>query len=303
MATPLAITGASLLTAAGPGGDAAWEALCAGRSALAPDPDPELAGFSPVLTARCAPIDPAGLGAGRRDTRIMDRHTHMLLACAADSLRQAALDAGRPAGGGRLEGEEIAFFAAMDMVDPRDGDIMPAVAASAGAEGRIETSRFFAEGMGRIPPLWPLVMLNSTAFSQVAIRFGLRGENALFSPGPEATARALAEAADSLRVGRARAALVAGVSAVISPRALARHLREAGEGEGAALGEGPALGEGAAAIVLEPPGDFPGGGAPGGAASSATPLGFLTGCGSATARKGREGLRRAVRAAAEAALG
>ena len=53
MTPPLAVTGAGMVTAAGRGVDSAWEALCSGKSLVVPDSDPELAGFSPIASARC----------------------------------------------------------------------------------------------------------------------------------------------------------------------------------------------------------------------------------------------------------
>ena len=42
MSFPVAITGAGVITAAGRGLDAAWEALCRGETFLSPDSDPDL---------------------------------------------------------------------------------------------------------------------------------------------------------------------------------------------------------------------------------------------------------------------
>jgi len=223
----------------------------------------------------------------------MGRHTHMLLACAGDALREGGC------GVGEIGGEEIAFFAGMDAVDPEEGDLAAAVAASRGAEGGVGLPEFFAEGLGRIPPLWPLGMLNAMGFCQVAIQFGLRGENAVFSPGAEAGAQAVAEAADALRAGRARAALAAGVSAVVSARAVARHrgqglLPPGAGGRPFAGGEGAALGEGAGVLLLEPP--------EAARARGRQVRGRVRSWGSARALDDPGGLARAIRAAADAAL-
>ena len=88
-----------------------------------------------------------------------------------------------------------------------------------------DLGHFFSGGMDAIPPLWPLGLLNAIGFSQAAIQHRWCGENAVFSAGPEATARAVCEAADSAGSGKARLALAAGVSGVISARMLARAKR------------------------------------------------------------------------------
>ncbi len=274
--TPVPITGVGLVTAAGWGVEPAWEALCAGRSLLAPDADPELAGFPPVETARCARIDPESVGADRRAARIMGHHTHMLLAAVHDLLADTHADSD-------MEEEEIAFFAGMDSVDPGRDDLLGAVKES---EGRVDLEHFFREGTDSIPPLWPLALLNAIGFSQTAIQHRWRGENAVFSAGAEATARAVCEAVDSAGSGKAKLALCAGVSGVISARMLARAQRRG------VWPQAGGLGEGAGVIRLNQSGD----------ADQSNVLGWLKGYSSARALNKQGGLVRAVQKSAQGAL-
>ncbi|MDA1001531.1 MAG: beta-ketoacyl synthase N-terminal-like domain-containing protein, partial [bacterium] len=178
MFSPLRVAGAHLVTAAGEGVGPAWEALLAGRTLLSPDP--ELSGFAPIATARCRPIDPAALGVDVRAARLMDHHTHMMLLSVAGALRAAGL------GPEEISEGALAFYVGMDSVDPRDGDIMPAVAGSVGAGGRLDLGRFFSGGLNRIPPLWALSMVNAIAFCQIAIQYQIHGDNAVFTPGADA---------------------------------------------------------------------------------------------------------------------
>ena len=273
---PIPITGAGLVTAAGRGVEPAWEALCAGRSLLAADADPELAGFPPIETARCAQIDPESLGADRRAARIMGHHTHMLLAAVHDLATDSPADL-------EMAEEDIAFFAGMDSVDPDKGDLVSAVRES---EGRVDLGHFFSEGMDAIPPLWPLGLLNAIGFSQAAIQHRWRGENAVFSAGAEATARALCEAADSAGSGKARLALAAGVSGVVSARMLARAQRRG------AWPQAGGLGEGAGVIRFEQTE----------VAGSSKILGWFKGYSSVRALEKRGGLTWAVEKSARGAL-
>jgi 3-oxoacyl-[acyl-carrier-protein] synthase II len=296
MSFPVAITGAGVITAAGRGLDAAWEALCRGETFLAPDPDPDLAGFAPLAAARCAPLDAGALGVDRRAARIMAHHSHMLMACVLDAAGPEA---------GAASGADVAFFAGMDSVDPKDADVMPGVAASRGADGGVDPERFFSAGIDRIHPLWPLGMMNAMGFCQAAIRFGLRGENAVFTPGAGAACQAVAEAAYALQEGKARAALAAGVSAVLSARSVARYrgagLLRPASGSGAEVprpfagGDATALGEGACVLRMEPRGVL-------GEKAAAGSLGALTGWGAARSLNGAVGRAEALRRAAGAAL-
>ncbi len=272
---PVPITGVGLVTAAGGGVESAWEALCAGRSLLATDSDPELAGFPPIETARCARIDPESIGAERRAARIMGHHTHMLLAAVHDLMA----DAPAP----EIAEEDVAFFAGMDSVDPEKDDLIGGVRETG---GRVDLAHFFSEGMNAIPPLWPLGLLNAIGFSQTAIQHRWRGENAVFSAGPEATARALCEAADSVGSGKARIALAAGVSGVISARMLARAMRRG------AWPQAGGLGEGAGVIRLDKPRD----------ADPSKILCWLKGYSSVRALEKGGGLAQAIRDSARGAL-
>lgn len=276
MRPPLPIIGVGLVTAAGRGVEPAWEALCAARSSLAVDAAPDLAGFPPIKTARCARIDPGAIGADRRAARLMRHGVHMLLAAVHDAV--AAVPAIREAAG-----EEVAFFAGMDSVDPAADDLLGAMR---GGGAGVCLGHFFREGMDRVPPLWPLGLLNAIGFSQVAIQHQLRGENAVFSAGAEATARAVCEAAASVRLGKARLALAAGVSGEISARMLAR---------AALRGAWPAawgLGEGAGVVCLGRAED----------ADAGAVCGWLKGHAMTRALGGDYGLARALEAAARAAL-
>ena len=274
--SPLPITGVGLATAAGRGVEAAWEALCGGRSLLALDPDPELAGFAPTKTARCERIDPGSIGADHRAARLMGHHVHMLLAAAQEAIAGAPV---LP----EAAGEEFAFFAGMDSVDPAAGDLIGAVRES---EEGVRLDHFFSEGIDRIPPLWPLGLLNAIGFSQAAIQHQLRGENAVFSAGAEATARAVCEAAASVSLGKAKFALAAGVSGVVSARMLARAVKRGARS--AACG----LGEGAGAVLFEAAEN----------ADAGRVHGWLKGWGSVRALETRGGLVRAIQDSAEAAL-
>ncbi len=303
MPFPVAITGAGVITAAGRGLDAAWEALCRGETFLAPDSDPDLAGFAPLAAARCAPLDAGALGVDRRAARIMAHHSHMLMACVLDA---AGPEAGAASGeAGAASGADVAFFAGMDSVDPKDADVMPGVAASRGEDGGVDPERFFSAGIDRIHPLWPLGMLNAMGFSQAAIRFGLRGDNAVFTPGAGAACQAVAEAAYALQEGKARAALAAGVSAVLSARSVARYrgagLLRPASGSGAEVprpfagGDATALGEGACVLRMEPKGGL-------GEKAAGGGLGVLMGWGAARSLNGAGGRAEALRRAAGAAL-
>jgi 3-oxoacyl-(acyl-carrier-protein) synthase len=186
--------------------------------------------------------------------KTMGKHLSLLLA----STEQAMADSG--IGPGRFDPEDMGFFAGMGMVDYRLEDLLPAVVSSLGQGGDLDYDRFFSAGYREIYPLWPLGMLNNVVFCQAAIHFGLRGENAVYTPHGDAGVRAVADAVRVLGEGKARVAMAGGVSEEISLLSLARARLKGfiGQPEGVANDStapgtttGIFLGECGAMLVLE----------------------------------------------------
>jgi 3-oxoacyl-[acyl-carrier-protein] synthase II len=105
-------------------------------------------------------------------------------------------------------------------------------------------------------------MSNNISACQGAIRLNIRGENAVFSPGADAGAQAIAEGVNTLLEGRACAVLAGGVSEKVSPFSVARArlkgvLNTGSESEGiqcrpfGARRQGTVLGEGCGIVSLE----------------------------------------------------
>jgi len=210
MSEPVVITGRSLATALGRGLDETWDSLLAGRSGIGDIEGFDASGF-PCQSAACVSgIDEQSLDLPRRESRIMDLHSFVLMKCATEAMAES----GRPQhedGGG-----DTGFFAAIGMVDYKQEDLIGAVSASRDAQGGIDFRDIF--------PLWPLSMLNNIALCQVAVRLGLRGENTVFSPHGDSALQAVAEAAATVVEGGNSAALAGGVGEKVSESSLARGL-------------------------------------------------------------------------------
>jgi 3-oxoacyl-[acyl-carrier-protein] synthase II len=256
MTDDVVITGSAVISGLGNSKSAVWPALLSGKSSVGPlrgFPSNEFEGIS---GSRVRGLDSARLGLPPRMTRLMDLPSLMLMTCASDALAEAKLHRGV------LPGEAMAFFAGMGMVDYEFSQLLPAVEKSQTVDGKLDYSRFFAEGYREIYPLWPLSMLNNVGFCQIAIGLGILGENAVFAGQADAGFQALVEALWSLRKKRARAAVVGGVSGRISPFSLARAelagtLEPSGNQENTGCGpfsrwrSGTVPGEGCGVLVLE----------------------------------------------------
>jgi 3-oxoacyl-[acyl-carrier-protein] synthase II len=241
MGDAVVITGCGAVTSMAASAAGTWAALNDGASGVRRLSHGETERLGCISAGLAVPVDAAALGVSARDARIMRLPGLMLLAGAREAMRQARLD---PATYGP---DEVGFYAGMGMVDPAADDLASAVAASRGEDG-IDYARFFADGYREIYPLWPLAMLNNVGFCLAALHLGVRGDNAVFSPGADAALLALAEACAAVRTDRVAAALAAGVSEAASPHSIARAGLAGGWSDPASR---CALGEAAAALVVE----------------------------------------------------
>jgi 3-oxoacyl-[acyl-carrier-protein] synthase II len=256
MRDPVVITGTGMVSSLGFNASATWDALLAGKSGIGPIRNFDAEGFDCAVAAQVQEMSPLGLGIHPRDARIMDTHSLMMMKCSHDAYKEARLEVTSCAG------EDIGFFAGMGMVDYHAEDLLPAVRKSSDHEGNVDYDKFFSGGYQEIYPLWPLSLLNNISFCQVAISLDIRGENAVFSPHADSGAQAIAQGAEALLAGKARAVLAGGVSMKVSPQSLARAhmsgiLYRGGGGEDAtcrpfsASRRGTVLGEGCGIVVME----------------------------------------------------
>lgn len=233
------ISGIGIVSPLGIGAALFWQALCAGRSAIAPirrfdpgDVPPRLAAEVPDFPAR--EFLPPAL------VRRMDRVSQMIGVAAV----LAAADAGVTAKS--VDGDELAV-----LVGSALGNI---------SESAQFLERVFTKGPALANPmLFPNLVMNAPA-SQISMALGWRGPNLTVSAGEISGEAALDVATGLLRRGRARAVVVAAgeeLSEVVfrtlsdfrhlAPR---RHGRERSAPFDVAA-DGPVLGEGAAALVIE----------------------------------------------------
>ncbi|UCD36107.1 MAG: hypothetical protein JSU90_04560 [Nitrospiraceae bacterium] len=212
------ITGTGLVSSLGLTPRDTWDALLAGKSGIRPIEGFDARGFECPRAAQVPGLGPSELNIHPRDSRIMDRHSYMLLKCSRDAVREARLDSGAVAA------DDIGFFAGMGMVDYNIEDLLPAVTPSLDKGGALDYDRFFSGAYREIHPLWPLSMLNNIGFCQAAIDLGIRGENTTFSPHADSGVHAVIEAYHTLLEGKAEAVLAGGVSEKVSPLSMARAL-------------------------------------------------------------------------------
>lgn len=277
------ITGCGAVTSVAAYAAGTWSAAVAGATGVSPIEGFDASGFTCRLAAQVSGLDGESLGVSPRDARIMGLPGLMLLGSGREAMAEAGLR------GEAASPEEIGFFAGMGMVDPAPEDLRAAVAVSRAPAG-IDYERFFGDGYRQIYPLWPLAMLNNVGFCLAALHLGVRGDNAVFSPGADAALLAVAEASAAVSAGRAAAALAGGTSERVCTGSLARAHLVGGWGE---PGANCALGEGAALLVVEAESVA--------RARGATPRAVVSGWGFSHAASASEGFEAAMESALETA--
>jgi 3-oxoacyl-[acyl-carrier-protein] synthase II len=210
------ITGTGLVTSLGLDVSDTWKALLSGKTGIQPVKDFDVSGFGCTSAAHVNGLPGADLGIHPRDSRIMDKHSFMLMKGSRDALKHAGLDVSTVAP------EDTGYFAGMGMVDYDVDDLMPGVAASLDSKGELDYDRFYSDAYQEVRPLWPLSMLNNISFCQVAIDLGIKGENSVFAPHSDSGMNAVIEGYNTLKNYKARAVLAGGVSEKISPLSIAR---------------------------------------------------------------------------------
>ena len=234
------ITGAGIVCAIGLEASDVWHRLLDGKHGIHPVEDYDVSGFANQMAAQVHGLNAESLDIHPRDSRIMNRHSLMLMKCAQDAFQQAGFHELQ------VPSDKIGFYAGMGMVDYEIEDLLSSVVKSLDAEGNLDYERFFSNGYHEIFPLWPLSMLNNISFCQAAIRLGICGENSVFSPHADSGAQAIAEAIAAVRSKSSLAVLAGGVSEKISPLSLAREHLHGKDGEWK-----PVLGEGCGILSLE----------------------------------------------------
>lgn len=151
-----------------------------------------------------------------KDSRIMGKHSLMLIKASEDAFYKSGFD-------NKYKPEDMGYFASIGMIDYENEDLIPSVIKSMN-EGELSYELFYKKGYREIYPLWPLSMLNNIALCQSAIRLNIKGDNVVFTPHSDSSLLSINEAIWSIANGNCKAALAGGVSEVISPLSIARYL-------------------------------------------------------------------------------
>jgi len=291
------ITGIGAVCGAGLGPDAIWEAIAAGRSAVAPIQQWDVTGWPATLAAELNGVDNRTLVEDRKLHKLISRTDMLGLYAAGTAIQQSRLDTHRES----LDEQAAARFNDRSGIFAGSGggtyksnyDFFPAMTASGG-----KLEGFGREFSNSVNPMWLLRNLPNNVLCHVGIRHNFKGTNGCITNQCVGGALALTEAMFALRANEADRVLAVGHDAPIEPESVF-HYHNLGLMATDALRpfdaerKGTIFGEGAGAVLLETESSAK--------ARQAPVLGELLGAGSVTEAAGvvdlrsdGDGLRRAI---------
>ncbi len=283
----VAVTGLGAVSPFGIGVEELWSSLREGKSAAGPSP-PSPRGISVPATAAVV-----GEHSRRVEEHVDPRFLRRLSSLSRHAVGAAALCA-RSAGGAQrwisAEPEALVF---------RDETAVVLGTAFGCSSYHFEYyEKLFRNGIKDASPLLFSESVTNAASGHISIYLKLRGASLALVGGEEVGLSALLDAADRIRLGKARAAFAGGAEEYcdfVHAALFARGLVSAEAGEPCSgSGRGTFPGEGAAFLLLEPLEPV--------RAAGLTPLAVLAGSGAARSLDGPAGADEAIERAASLAI-
>ncbi len=235
------VTGMGVVSPLGQSVPELWQGIVEGRSGVGPITLFDPTGFDTRFAAEVKGFDPTQ-HMDRKEARRTDRFVQLAVAATNEALRTSELqitDANR---------DEVGVF----------------IASGIGGIGTLseQLDVLRTRGPGRISPFLIPAMITNLAAGQVSINTGARGPSYCITSACASSAHALGEAAETIKRGWAKAIIVGGTEASITPIGIAgfnamRALSTNNESPATAsrpfdaARDGFVMGEGAATLILE----------------------------------------------------
>jgi 3-oxoacyl-[acyl-carrier-protein] synthase II len=190
------VTGVGLLSSVGIGTEACWDALCAGRSGIAPITHFDASAFAARIAGEVKGFDPLQF-MDKKDVKKADVFIQFALAAAEFAVRDAKLEITA------ANADNVGVF----------------IASGIGGFSTIEREHLalINGGPRRISPFFIPASIINLAAGQVSIRFGARGPNLATCTACTASAHSIGEAYEIIRRGDADVMIAGGSEASITP--------------------------------------------------------------------------------------
>ena len=196
MTRRVVVTGVGLLSSVGIGTEATWEALCAGRSGIAPITHFDASKHAARIAGEVKGFDPLQF-IDKKDVKKMDVFIQYAVAASHFAVQDARLEVTG------ANADNVGVF----------------IASGIGGFQTIEDEHLalINGGPRRISPFFIPASIINLAAGQVSIRFGARGPNLATCTACTASAHAIGEAAEIIKRGDADVMIAGGSEASITP--------------------------------------------------------------------------------------
>ncbi|MEE2787648.1 MAG: beta-ketoacyl-[acyl-carrier-protein] synthase family protein [Myxococcota bacterium] len=207
---PIAITGIGLATPLGHTAAEVYEALCQGRSAIAPIERFPTDVFPCRIGAVVTDFKARDWVSNRKNLKLMSTAVRLGLA----GVKRAWSDAGLPLHS--VAPERVGFFVGAGTAVGRTEDLVPAI-QQATSETGFDTGAFGAEGMHRINPLWLLKGLSNNVLGFGSGDLNIQGVNQNYCNSGVSGLQAMGEAAWALNENRADVIIAGSADSAVNP--------------------------------------------------------------------------------------
>jgi 3-oxoacyl-[acyl-carrier-protein] synthase II len=252
------ITGLGVVAPNGIGKEAFWDACVNGRSGVGPIRTFDASGHPVRIAAEVPDFDvtPFVPPPHRKSLKIMGRAMRFAVGAAGLAVQDSGLKLERE------DAERVGVVMGTGLVPMDLPEIMPTLAGSCDAEGKLEVPRLGQQGTGALFPLWILKYLPNMVAAHISLALNAQGPNSTITTACVAGTQAVGEAFRLIARGDAEIMLAGGADSRIDPLlllaytslgALSRALRPPAEVSRPFDRErdGFVLGEGAGVLVLE----------------------------------------------------
>ncbi len=269
MSRRVVITGLGPVSALGLGMAPTWEAVTAGRSAVAPIAAFDASGFAARIGGEVRDLDikqyvPKSY---RKATKVMARDIELAVAAADFAARDAGLTTRgtNPDAAPSYDPQRVGAHIGAGLIAAEINELSSALSEATDGEGKFDFHKWGAEGMTHLTPLWLLKYLPNMLACHVTIIHDAQGPSNTITCNEASATLSIGESLRVIQRGQADACFCGGADSKLNPMGLLRQLytgllNTQASDQAAAAGavrpfcataRGGAIAEGGGIVVLE----------------------------------------------------
>ena len=267
---PVVITGLGPISAFGVGMQPLWEALCEGRTGIAPITALDATGFRSCLAASLPAdkFDPRSVvpKSYRKAAKVMSRDIELAVGAAAAAIADAVLvtRGTDPDASPTIVPARVGCHIGAGLIAADVDELTAALAASTASDGSFDIGRWGETGMQNLTPLWMLKYLPNMLACHVTIIHDCQGPSNTITCAEASGGLSIGESMRVIERGDADCCLSGGAESKLNPMGLLRQefagriAKACGETDPATIvrpfaedAGGTVVGEGGGILVLE----------------------------------------------------